>query len=240
MVLDHVGPEDGRVLSFLMVGQSNMAGRGDIADVEPIHNPLCKVLRMGYWQRMDPPVNFDRDSAGISLAESFADDLATHTGRYIGLIPCAYGGTTIRRWMPGEILYQNAVAMAKIAMQSSDFGGIIWHQGENNCMGLENEKYRADLITVLTSLRKELGAEDLPLIIGEISEKITEEWNVGDVPKQMNALLRDVASTLPHCAIASSEGLTLRPDGIHFDAPSCRELGHRYFKKYIEITEESK
>ncbi len=240
MILKGVGPNDGKVLSFLMVGQSNMAGRGDIEDVDPIKNPLCKVLRMGYWQRMDPPVNFDRDSAGISLAESFADDLANHSGQYIGLIPCAYGGTTIRRWMPGEILYQNAVAMTKIAMQSSEFGGILWHQGENNCMPLDAEKYRADLITALTSLRKELGAEDLPLILGEVSENITEEWNVGDSPAQLNALLHTVAKELPHCAVASSKGLTLRPDGIHFDAPSCRELGHRYFKKYIELTEEIK
>ena len=81
MILDSVGPKDGKVLSFLMVGQSNMAGRGDIGDVPPIKNPLCRVLRMGYWQPMDSPVNFDRDTAGISLAESFADDLANHTGQ---------------------------------------------------------------------------------------------------------------------------------------------------------------
>ncbi len=240
MILDGVGPKDGKVLSFLMVGQSNMAGRGDIGDVPPIENPLCRVLRMGYWQRMDPPVNFDRDTAGISLAESFADDLANHTGQYIGLIPCAYGGSTIRRWMPGEILFEHAVFMGKLAQKSSTLGGIIWHQGENNCMALDEEKYRSDLITVLNALRKELNAEDLPLILGEVSEKITEEWNVGNSPPRMNALLRELAEELPHCAIASSEGLTLRPDGIHFDAPSCRELGHRYFEKYIELTEVNK
>ena len=33
--------------SFLMIGQSNMAGRGDIADVEPIENAHLKMLRNG-------------------------------------------------------------------------------------------------------------------------------------------------------------------------------------------------
>ena len=43
-----------------MIGQSNMAGRGDIGDVEPIHNSNCYMLRMGRWQPMTEPVNTDR------------------------------------------------------------------------------------------------------------------------------------------------------------------------------------
>ena len=217
-----------------------MAGRGDSGTVEPIQNPLCHVLRMGYWQRMDPPVNFDRDSAGVSLAESFADDLANHTQQYIGLIPCAYGGTSIRRWMPDEILFEHAVFMGKLAQKSSTLGGIIWHQGENNCANFDKAFYRSKFTEMIAALRKELGAKELPLIIGEISEDITEKWGCGDNPPKFNALLRELAEELPHCAVASSKGLTLRPDGIHFDAPSCRELGHRYFEKYMELTEGNK
>lgn len=240
MIKDGVGPKDGKVLSFLMIGQSNMAGRGDIGDVAPIRNDRCKVLRMGYWQRMDPPVNFDRDSAGISLAESFADDLAKQSGAYIGLIPCAYGGSTLRRWMPGEILYQNAVAMAKIAMQTSTLGGILWHQGENNCGALDEQAYRKNFMTMIQSLRNELGAQDLPLILGEISEEITPNWGCGDDPPKLNVLLRRISEEIPHCAVASSKGLTLRKDGIHFDAASCRMMGHRYFEKYLELKEGNK
>lgn len=35
------------ILSFLLIGQSNMAGRGDLADVAPIENKQCRMLRMG-------------------------------------------------------------------------------------------------------------------------------------------------------------------------------------------------
>ena len=41
--------------SFLLIGQSNMAGRGNIADVERIDNPHLKMLRNGRWQPMIPP-----------------------------------------------------------------------------------------------------------------------------------------------------------------------------------------
>ena len=46
--------------SFLMLGQSNMAGRGNFGEVEEINNPLCKMLRNGRWQYMSEPVNPDR------------------------------------------------------------------------------------------------------------------------------------------------------------------------------------
>ncbi len=59
--------------SFLMIGQSNMAGRGFACEVEPIQNDRIFVLRNGIFRKMYVPVNPDRAFSGISLAESFAD-----------------------------------------------------------------------------------------------------------------------------------------------------------------------
>ena len=79
--------------AFLMIGQSNMAGRGNIADVERIDNPPLKMLRNGRWQPMLAPVNPDRFFSGVSLAESFADAYQKDHGVDVDLIPCADGGT---------------------------------------------------------------------------------------------------------------------------------------------------
>ena len=59
--------------SILIIGQSNMAGRGFANEVEPIKNDKIKVLRNGRWWPMHVPVNPDRVTAGINLTESFAD-----------------------------------------------------------------------------------------------------------------------------------------------------------------------
>ncbi len=241
MIKDGMQDIKAKITSFLMVGQSNMAGRGDLGDVEPIANPLCHMLRMGRWQPMQEPINPDRGvfgiefPSGVGLAASFADAFAKEYGCAVGLIPCADGGTRVRQWMPGEILFDHAVMMTSLAKRTSRLGGILWHQGESDCMQFDPKQYKEDLIHMLTSLRAALSAAELPLVIGEISEEITERWKVGSAPKEMNRLLHTVAAELPHCAIVSVAGLSLKPDGIHFDARSARELGRRYFSAYKSL-----
>ena len=54
--------------SVLMIGQSNMAGRGFINEVPMICNERILMLRNGKWQMMTEPVNYDRPISGVSLA----------------------------------------------------------------------------------------------------------------------------------------------------------------------------
>lgn len=223
--------------SFLMIGQSNMAGRGNFGEVEPIQNSRCFMLRMGRWQPMSEPINPDRAifrgkySSGVSLAASFADEVAKHTGWEVGLIPCADGGTIIEQWQPGELLYDHAVMMAKLAMRTSRLSGILWHQGESNCRHLDEEAYRRLFLRLMESLRRDLGDENLPLVIGEISEDISPVHGMQDMPA-MNRLLHELQQECPSCAIVQAKDMPLKEDGIHFTAAACRELGKRYFEAY--------
>lgn len=224
--------------AFLMIGQSNMAGRGEFADVEPIRNPLCHMLRNGRWQHMSEPVNPDRPifegkyHSGVSLAASFADSFAAETGRKVGLIPCADGGTAIAQWQPGEVLYDHAVAQTGFALRSATLGGILWHQGEADCKPDRFPPYRERFIHMMTTLRRTLGAEELPLLIGELSTTMTVEIGRSGYPEKLNALFHEIARELPCCAVVSSADLTMKPDGLHFDARACREFGRRYYAAY--------
>ena len=242
MIKDGEKITDNAIHSFLMIGQSNMAGRGEFGEVPAIDNPLCYMLRMGRWQKMREPVNPDRPifegrfHSGISLAASFANELANHTETKVGLIPCADGGTTIDQWMPGEVLYDHAIMMTKLAMRSSSLAGIIWHQGESDCHSDDTlYAHKEKFINMITLLRKELGAEDIPLIIGELSENYAESYNIGERSICMNRFYREAANELPMCAVASSQGLELKPDGIHFNSAATREFGKRYFEAYLGL-----
>ena len=60
MIRDGLNIQEGEIRSYLLIGQSNMAGRGDIGSVPPIQNKNCLMLRMGRWQKMSEPINPDR------------------------------------------------------------------------------------------------------------------------------------------------------------------------------------
>lgn len=56
--------------SILLIGQSNMAGRGFIDEVPPIIDERMMMLRNGKWQMMEEPIHSDRSVAGIGPAAS--------------------------------------------------------------------------------------------------------------------------------------------------------------------------
>ena len=78
--------------SVLLIGQSNMAGRGFLHEVKPIYNENILMLRNGRWQMMAEPIHFDRSVAGIGPAASFAQAWCNaNKNEQVGLIPCAEG-----------------------------------------------------------------------------------------------------------------------------------------------------
>ena len=239
MIYDGIHMGETTVGSVLMLGQSNMAGRGDLGQVKPIRNPLCYMLRMGRWQPMCEPVNPDRGifegrfRSGVSLAASFAEEYARYFQSPVGLIPCADGGTSLDEWMPGQLLYDHAVMQTRLAMRTSQLKAILWHQGESDCLCDETvAAYREKFLQMISQLRKDLGAENVPVILGELPQQMGANWKTGGREQQLNAILRQLAKEVPGCAIASSAGLSMKADGAHFDSPACREFGKRYFEAY--------
>ncbi|MBE7020678.1 MAG: sialate O-acetylesterase [Ruminococcaceae bacterium] len=240
MVKDGVNTTD-KITSFLLIGQSNMAGRGEFNDVEPIDNSKCFMLRMGRWQKMTEPINPDRAiwgvrfHSGVGLSASFADAYAREFNASCGLIPCADGGTKLSQWMPGEILFDHAVFMCSLAKRTSEIGGILWHQGESDCVNLDVKKYKEDFKIMITALRKELGNETLPVIIGELSENITLNWVDEGAAKKLNEAFHEISREINNISVVSSKELELKADGIHFNARALRKFGLRYFEKYKEM-----
>lgn len=240
MIKDGLQEVNFEIDSFLMIGQSNMSGRGILGEVPPIDNRQCYMLRMGRWQIMGEPVNPDRGPAaefqcGCCLATSFADTYQKTTGRKVGLIPCADGGSKISQWQPGEVLFDHAVFQAGLAARSSNIKGILWHQGESDCNDRNLETYVDSFKTMITQMRKLLGKDDLPVVLGELSRDIpkTARWQIApEHIDRMHANFAQIVKEVPNCALVSSEGLTLNPDGIHFNAASLRVFGERYFEVY--------
>lgn len=225
------------VHSFLMLGQSNMAGRGFISEVPPIYNERIQMLRNGRWQMMTEPINYDRPVAGVSLASSFAEAWCDRNKeKTIGLIPCAEGGSPIDDWHPDGLLFRHAITQAKFAMENSQLTGLLWHQGESNSMAGGPEGYYDKLLVIVDTLRKELAIPDLPLIIGGLGDYLGQTgFGAGCTEYQaINDALQQFAFKQKNCYFVTASELTANPDGIHLDAISQRRFGLRYFEAFTK------
>lgn len=220
------------IQSFLMVGQSNMAGRGFLSEADPIASPRLWVLRNGRWQSMYAPVNGDRPFSGISLAESFALYFSDLHDTDVGLIPCADGGTSLDDWAVGGLLFDHALMQTRLAMRTSRLCGILWHQGEGDCNEERYPFYEEKLMQILLAFRKELGQPQLPIVLGELGAFLASCPSDPDLKNyvHINEALRRISDTHPSIALASAEGLTSNPDMLHFNSASLRILGVRYAK----------
>lgn len=223
--------------SFLLIGQSNMAGRGFLSDAHEIDISHIYTLRNGRWQQMFRPINPDRITSGVSLAESFAESYAKKHGKDVGLICCADGGTSLDQWQPGGVLFEHAVMQAKLAMRSSRLVGVLWHQGEADCSAENANTYPQRFENLMKTLRAELDMPDLPFILGGLGDFLPQRTFDADLQnyQQVNLALRLIAADDPMCAFAEAEGLLSNPDHLHFCADALYEFGLRYFAAFESL-----
>lgn len=221
--------------SVLMIGQSNMAGRGFINEVPIICSERIQMLRNGRWQIMTEPINYDRPVAGIGPAGSFASMWCMeHETEKIGLIPCAEGGSSLDDWSVHNTFFKHAVSQARFAIQDSELTAVLWHQGENDSLDGKYKMYYEKLQVIVQTLRKELHAFEVPFIIGGLGDflgktrfgmKCTEY-------ELVNRELLRFAEEQYNTYFVTAEGLTSNPDGIHINAISQRKFGVRYYEAF--------
>lgn len=228
--------------SFLLIGQSNMAGRGFPNEVEPIDSTNIVVLRNGRWWPMYVPVNPDRKTAGINLAESFAERYAREHGVQVGLIPCADGGTSLDQWRPGGLLFDHAVSMAELADRTSTIVGILWHQGEGDCGDTLYPLYEEKMAKLVAAFRKVPCLAELPFLVGGLGDYL-QNFTAPHIRKNyahVNEALRNVAAKLENMGYVPAEGLGANPDNLHFSAAALREFGLRYYEVFETLEDKDR
>ena len=223
---------------YLLMGQSNMAGRGKMteADRRPVRR-VWMLNKEGQWVPAAHPLHFDKPTiAGVGLGMSFAQRMCEEDPSIqIGLIPCAFGGTPLSRWSKGGDLYENAVARAKIAMQDGTLKGVLWHQGESDSGKAETADTYADrLAKMIQDLRGDLDAPKLPFVAGRLGEFFLERKDFPLGPK-VDAALADLPKHVELTACASAKGLAPKSDRVHFNADALREFGRRYAEEMIRL-----
>ena len=219
---------------YLLIGQSNMAGRGQVDKESKLKHPRVFTLtRDGQWGPAVDPLHFDKPSAGVGPGLTFGKAMADACPKAtIGLIPCAVGGTSISSWVPGiqdrstkAFPYDDMLKRAQRACKDGTLKGIIWHQGESDRKPPAISLYTTQLTELVARLRKDLNAPDLPFIAGELGQLDEANREANTI---FNTQLRGLTSTVKNYACVTAEGLTDKGDRLHFNTESARTLGARY------------
>ena len=237
---------------WVLAGQSNMEGYGDLVDVAPPH-PEVMVLGMdGKWDDAEEPLHWLVDSPdpvhsgdpkdraqrsaeqhknrhkGGGLGLPFASVLQQRTGVPIGLVPVAHGGTSLEQWSPskkdegGKSLYGSMLRQVKLA--GNRVTGVLWYQGESDANGGAADQYAKNFTDFIAAVRSDFHQPELPFYYVQLGRFI----NAGD-PKGWNTV-QEVQRRLPervsNTAVISVIDLEL-DDGIHIGTQGHKRAGNR-------------
>jgi type 1 glutamine amidotransferase len=239
---------------WVLAGQSNMEGVGDLVDVAPPH-PRVMLLGMdGRWGMAEEPLHWLVDSPdpvhsgdassraarstqthktrkkGAGLGLPFAVTMVESTGVPVGLVACAHGGTSMEQWNPskkeqgGKSLYGSMLRQVKAA--GGKVKGVLWYQGESDSLG-QGEAWKAYprvFSDFIAAVRSDFAQPDLPFYYVQIGRFIA-----GFDPKGWNAVQdaqRTLPERVPNTAVVSVIDLEL-DDGIHVGTQGLKRAGQR-------------
>lgn len=230
---------------YLLIGQSNMAGRGtmqasdttgsiegvyllsDAGEVLEARNPLNRYSSIRKDIRMQQ----------IGPGTGFSVQMYKKTGRKVLLVVNARGGSKIEEWLPGTVYFNEAVRRCRQAMEYGELKGILWHQGCSNAK-TDREKYMAMLSSLTEALREDLCPEKtVPFIAGEIAY-----WVEG--AESFNKMIHSISDRIPDSSYISVRGCgPLKPESLktdrpdpHFSREAQLKIGKRYARKMLQMS----
>jgi Carbohydrate esterase, sialic acid-specific acetylesterase len=246
-------PEDAASFDvFLLIGQSNMKGRGQLGEESATDSRVWMFPLDGdRWMPARDPLHAaggkdlidGSNIAGVGPGMSFARTVLGENPRaVIGLVPAAVGGSWIALWRPGhrKSLYDEAVRRVRLALDAPvepkpRLRGVLWLQGESDSTAARHVVYQKNLLRLVDDLRTEFGDPQLPFIACTIGSFI-EPHPRFDHTKQINEILLGLPGLRDATATVDARDLTGHiGDRLHYDTAAQNEIGKRFAAKLEEL-----
>lgn len=235
---------------YLLIGQSNMAGRGiPEAQDSTVHARVFSLDKNNDWKPAIDPIHFDKKLAGVGLGRTFGIEMANaNPSANIGLIPCAVGGSSIDIWIPGGYHkptqshpWDDMEKRLVYALKSGEIKGILWHQGESDSNPEKCDEYKSKLDDLIQRVRALSENPEAPFIAGEFgsfkfkrNKTKYPDFNPCPAKVIMNAT-KELVKADKNAAFVKSRGFHHKGDNMHFDSKSFREFGKRYAKAMLKL-----
>lgn len=219
-----------RVLSLLVLGQSNAANFG-----ESCHRPDPRVLNYfdGRLYEAADPLLGGADTGG-SVWTRLGDMLLESRGLdTVVFAPVAPGGVNISQWSAkSELLRLALAAIDGLRRNGVPVDAVLWHQGEAD-RETDPAEYADHLKAVINSLRA--AAADVPVFVAAATRSRE------DVSPAIREAQRSIAN--PDKGIypgPDTDGLVgaYRHDGVHFSDSGLQEVARMWAEALRTIPEQ--
>ncbi|KFF10166.1 sialate O-acetylesterase [Flavobacterium hydatis] len=192
---------------------------------------------LDFWTRATDRVGFVTNFSNL-----YVNDILKNSKRRVLIIPCGYSGSSITSWTKNQNLYSDAIKRVNYVLQNvpgSKLVAILWHQGEANVGWSPYEKTLDQMIADMRSDIDQKNIQDVPFILGGM----VPYWvNLASNRRTQQEIIKSTPSRVQNTGFADSEFPTVitkpnnNSDNIHFDAAGQREMGVRYYKEFLRMT----
>ncbi|MFA6288706.1 MAG: sialate O-acetylesterase [Opitutaceae bacterium] len=237
---------------WLMAGQSNMEGVGDMTSPAKPH-PLIRTFSMRReWRLATDPLHVLGESPdfchsgarqlspeqgeairrtakkGVGVGVFFGREMFARSGVPQGLIATAHGGTSMAQWDPalkdegGASQYGSMILSMRATGQP--VAGVLWYQGESDSDGVPLEVYTEKMRGLVAAVRRDLKQPALPWLMVQIAT-VFGQWG-GPGWNRMQEQQRLLPSKIKNLETVSAVDLPL-DDNIHISATAFPVLAAR-------------
>lgn len=239
---DYVSPERkewvqedhrGNLDIFILAGQSNMEGDGELSPHIHFDN-LNRIYLFDEQYKWKPAHGILKSKFGPSI--SFASTiLETHKNTTaVGIVNVARGGTGLKEWTKNyadNSLYQTTIKRALAASTQGQIKGLLFFQGEKDADRDSTGHYQDWHIVFedfVEDIRNDLGLEQLPVVYAQIGKGDHPLWNeVKNSQKKVR---------VPFSGMIQVDDLDYREGSIHFNSEGYIEIGKRFGHKWLELS----
>ena len=238
---------------WVLAGQSNMEGLGDLIDVTP---PNPRVMALGMddkWEQAEEPLhwlvdspdpvhsgdpkarvlsgrptNTRREPKGPAWACRSPCRWSSRPGFRLAWSPAAHGGTSMEQWNPAKKEQGGhslyGSMLRQVKLAGGKVRGVLWYQGESDAMGGGWKVYPKVFADFIAAVRSDFGQPELPFYYVQIGRFVN-----GSDPKGWNTVQdaqRVLVDRVPNTAVVSVIDLEL-DDGIHVGTHGLKRAGQR-------------
>jgi sialate O-acetylesterase len=237
---------------WLMAGQSNMEGVGNMTDPAKPH-PLIRAFSMRReWRLATDPLHVLGESPdvchsgarqltveqgeairknakkGVGVGVFFAREMMERSGVPQGLIATAHGGTSMAQWDPalkeqgGDSQYGSMLLSMRATGQP--VAGVLWYQGESDSDGPPLEVYTEKMRELVAAVRRDLRQPGLPWLMVQLAT-VYGSWG-GPGWNRMQEQQRLLPGKIKNLEVVAAVDLPL-DDNIHIGAAGYPALASR-------------